>query len=155
MRLVIQRVKEAKVTVSGSTTGAIRSGLLVLIGISREDTREEADYMLDKLLGLRIFPDDNGKMNRNIGEAGGALLLVSQFTLYGDCRKGRRPSFDRAAPPQHAQALYEYLVESARQGSVAVETGTFQASMEVHLINDGPVTILLDSDDRRKEKTAP
>ena len=155
MRLVIQRVKEAKVTVSGSTTGAIRSGLLVLIGISREDTREEADYMLDKLLGLRIFPDDNGKMNRNIGEAGGALLLVSQFTLYGDCRKGRRPSFDRAAPPQHAQALYEYLVESARQGSVAVETGIFQASMEVHLINDGPVTILLDSDDRRKEKTAP
>jgi D-tyrosyl-tRNA(Tyr) deacylase len=155
LRLVIQRVKEAKVTVSGSTTGAIRSGLLVLIGISREDTREEADYMLDKLLGLRIFPDDNGKMNRNIGEAGGALLLVSQFTLYGDCRKGRRPSFDRAAPPQHAQALYEYLVESARQGSVAVETGTFQASMEVHLINDGPVTILLDSDDRRKEKTAP
>ena len=155
MRLVIQRVKEAKVTVSGSTTGAIRCGLLVLIGISREDTREEADYMLDKLLGLRIFPDDNGKMNRNIGEAGGALLLVSQFTLYGDCRKGRRPSFDRAAPPQHAQALYEYLVESARQGSVAVETGIFQASMEVHLINDGPVTILLDSDDRRKEKTAP
>ena len=155
MRLVIQRVKEAKVTVSGSTTGAIRSGLLVLIGISREDTREEADYMLDKLLGLRIFPDDNGKMNRNIGEAGGALLLVSQFTLYGDCRKGRRPSFDRAAPPQHAQALYEYLVESARQGNVAVETGIFQASMEVHLINDGPVTILLDSDDRRKEKTAP
>ena len=155
MRLVIQRVKEAKVTVSGSTTGAIRAGLLVLIGISREDTREEADYMLDKLLGLRIFPDDNGKMNRNIGEAGGALLLVSQFTLYGDCRKGRRPSFDRAAPPQHAQALYEYLVESARQGSVAVETGIFQASMEVHLINDGPVTILLDSDDRRKEKTAP
>ena len=155
MRLVIQRVKEAKVTVSGSTTGAIRSGLLVWIGISREDTREEADYTLDKLLGLRIFPDDNGKMNRNIGEAGGALLLVSQFTLYGDCRKGRRPSFDRAAPPQHAQALYEYLVESARQGSVAVETGIFQASMEVHLINDGPVTILLDSDDRRKEKTAP
>ena len=154
MRLVIQRVKEAKVTVSGSTTGAIRSGLLVLIGISREDTREEADYMLDKLLGLRIFPDDNGKMNRNIGEAGGALLLVSQFTLYGDCRKGRRPSFDRAAPPQHAQALYEYLVESARQGSVAVETGIFQASMEVHLINDGPVTILLDSDERQK-KTAP
>jgi len=155
LRLVIQRVKEAKVTVNGSTTGAIRSGLLVLIGISREDTREEADYMLDKLLGLRIFPDDNGKMNRDIGEAGGALLLVSQFTLYGDCRKGRRPSFDRAAPPQQAQALYEYLVESARQGSVAVETGIFQASMEVHLINDGPVTILLDSDGRRKEKTAP
>ena len=128
MRLVIQRVKEASVTVSGSTTGAIRSGLLVLIGISREDSREEADYMLDKLLGLRIFPDDNGKMNRNIEEAGGALLLVSQFTLYGNCWKGRRPSFDRAAPPPEAQTLYEYFVESARKGSVAVETGTFQAA---------------------------
>jgi len=99
LRLVIQRVKEANVTVSGSTTGAIRSGLLVLIGISREDTREQADYMLEKLLGLRIFPDDGGKMNLNVEEAGGALLLVSQFTLYGNCWKGRRPSFDRAAPP--------------------------------------------------------
>ena len=154
MRLVIQRVKESKVTVSGSTTGAIRSGLLVLIGISREDTRAEADYMLDKLLGLRIFPDESGKMNRNIVEAGGALLLVSQFTLYGDCRKGRRPSFDRAAPPQQAQTLYEYFVDAARQSTVPVETGVFQAAMEVHLVNDGPVTILLDSDDRQK-KTAP
>lgn len=154
MRLVIQRVKESKVTVSGSTTGAIRSGLLVLIGISREDTRAEADYMLDKVLGLRIFPDENGKMNRNIAEAGGALLLVSQFTLYGDCRKGRRPSFDRAAPPQQAQTLYEYFVDAARQGKVPVETGVFQAAMEVHLVNDGPVTILLDSDDRQK-KPAP
>ena len=107
--------------------------------------------MLAKLLGLRIFPDDTGKMNRNIGEAGGALLLVSQFTLYGDCRKGRRPSFDRAAPPVEAQTLYEYFVESARKESVAVETGVFQAAMEVHLINEGPVTILLDSDDRHKK----
>jgi D-aminoacyl-tRNA deacylase len=154
VRLVIQRVKESGVTVNGSTTGSIRSGLLVLIGISREDTRADADYMLDKLLGLRIFADDNGKMNRNIGESGGALLLVSQFTLYGDCRKGRRPSFDRAAPPEQAQVLYEYFVASARRGTVPVETGVFQASMEVHLINDGPVTILLDSDDRQK-KTAP
>ena len=154
MRLVIQRVKESKVTVSGSTTGAIRSGLLVLIGISREDTCAEADYMLDKVLGLRIFPDESGKMNRNIVEAGGALLLVSQFTLYGDCRKGRRPSFDRAAPPQQAQTLYEYFVDAARQSTVPVETGVFQAAMEVHLVNDGPVTILLDSDDRQK-KTAP
>ena len=154
MRLVIQRVKESTVTVKGSTTGSIRSGLLVLIGIAREDTRAEADYMLDKLLGLRIFSDDSGKMNRNIGESGGALLLVSQFTLYGDCRKGRRPSFDRAAPPEQAQTLYEYFVESARRGTVPVETGIFQASMEVHLVNDGPVTILLDSDDRQK-KTAP
>jgi D-tyrosyl-tRNA(Tyr) deacylase len=154
VRLVIQRVKQSKVTVSGSTTGAIRSGLLVLIGISREDTHAEADYMLDKVLGLRIFPDESGKMNRNIVEAGGALLLVSQFTLYGDCRKGRRPSFDRAAPPQQAQTLYEYFVDAARQGAVPVETGVFQAAMEVHLVNDGPVTILLDSDDRQK-KTAP
>jgi len=154
VRLLIQRVKESKVTVNGSTTGSIRGGLLVLIGISREDTRAEADYMLDKLLGLRIFPDDSGKMNRNILESGGALLLVSQFTLYGDCRKGRRPSFDRAAPPAMAQNLYEYFVESARKGTVPVETGVFQATMEVHLINDGPVTILLDSDGRQK-KTAP
>jgi D-aminoacyl-tRNA deacylase len=154
VRLLIQRVKEAKVTVNGSTTGSIRSGLLVLIGISREDTTADADYMLDKLLGLRIFPDDSGKMNRNIGEAGGALLLVSQFTLYGDCRKGRRPSFDRAASPEQAQRLYEYFVAAAKRGSVPVETGIFQATMEVHLINDGPVTILLDSDDRQK-KTAP
>lgn len=150
MRLVIQRVKESSVIVNGSTTGSIRSGLLVLIGIGREDTRAEADYMIDKLLGLRIFPDDSGKMNRNVAESGGSLLLVSQFTLYGDCRKGRRPSFDRAAPPQQAQELYEYFVESARRGPVAVKTGIFQATMEVHLVNDGPVTILLDSDDRRK-----
>ena len=154
MRLVIQRVKESSVTVNGSTTGSIRSGLLVLIGVSREDTRAEADYMLDKLLGLRIFPDENGKMNRNVVESGGSLLLVSQFTLYGDCRKGRRPSFDRAAPPNQAQPLYEYFVESARSKTVPVETGIFQATMEVHLINDGPVTILLDSDERQK-KTAP
>ncbi|HUB77798.1 MAG TPA: D-aminoacyl-tRNA deacylase [Bryobacteraceae bacterium] len=150
MRLVIQRVKESSVIVNGSTTGSIRSGLLVLIGIGREDTRAEADYMIDKLLGLRIFPDDSGKMNRNVAESGGSLLLVSQFTLYGDCRKGRRPSFDRAAPPQQAQELYEYFVESARRGPVAVKTGIFQTTMEVHLVNDGPVTILLDSDDRRK-----
>ena len=154
MRLVIQRVKESKVSVNGDTTGAIRSGLLVLIGIAREDTRAEADYLLDKVLGLRIFPDETGKMNRNIVESGGALLLVSQFTLYGDCRKGRRPSFDRAAPPEMAQHLYEYFVESARKGPAPVETGVFQATMEVHLVNDGPVTILLDTDDRPK-KNAP
>lgn len=145
MRLVIQRVKEAHVTVSGSTTGSIRGGLLVFIGVSREDTLADVDYLLDKLLGLRIFPDDMGKMNRSVVDAGGALLLVSQFTLYGDCRKGRRPSFDRAAPPDVAQVLYEYFVASARQGPVPVETGVFQAAMEVHLVNDGPVTILLDS----------
>lgn len=153
MRLVIQRVKESQVIVSGSTTGSIGRGLLVLIGISREDTPAEADYMVDKLLGLRIFSDEDGKMNRNVVEVEGSLLLVSQFTLYADFRKGRRPSFDRAAPPEAARSLYEYFVDTARRGPVPVETGIFQAEMEVHLINDGPVTILLDSEDRQK-KTA-
>jgi D-tyrosyl-tRNA(Tyr) deacylase len=154
MRLVIQRAKESRVTVNDHTEGSIPGGLVVLIGISRQDTRMDVDYLVDKLLGLRIFPDDNGKMNRNIVEAGGALLLISQFTLYGDCRKGRRPSFDEAAPLEIAQPLYEYFVQSARRGPAPVETGVFQAHMEVHLVNDGPVTILLDSDDRQK-KTAP
>ena len=154
MRLVIQRVKESKVTVDGSTIGSIGNGLVVLIGVSREDTSAAADYLVDKLLGVRIFADDSGKMNRNVVESGGALLLVSQFTLYGDCRKGRRPSFDRAAPPQIARTLYEYFVESARRGPVPVKTGVFQAAMELHLVNDGPVTILLDSDERHK-KAAP
>lgn len=149
MRLVIQRVSACRVTVNGGTTGSIRSGLLVLIGISREDTREDADYLVEKLLGLRIFPDDGGKMNRNVAEAHGGLLLVSQFTLYGDCRRGRRPSFDRAAPPEAARPLYDYFVAKAREGPVPVETGIFQASMELHLVNTGPVTILLDSDDRQ------
>jgi D-tyrosyl-tRNA(Tyr) deacylase len=152
--LVIQRVKQARVTVSGNTTGAIDKGLVVFIGISRTDTREDADYLVDKLLGLRIFCDDAGKMNRNILDSSGALLLISQFTLYGDCRKGRRPSFDQAAPPEAALGLYEYFVTSAKAGPVPVETGIFQATMEVHLVNDGPVTILLDSGERQK-KTAP
>jgi len=148
MRIVIQRVKEASVTVSQGTTAAIRTGMLVLIGISRSDTVNDADYLLDKLLGLRIFPDEEGKMNRNVQEAGGSLLLVSQFTLYGDCRKGRRPSFDRAAPPEQALELYNYFVDAARRGPVPVETGIFQASMEVRLTNDGPVTIWLESEGR-------
>lgn len=148
MRLVIQRVREARVVVDGSSAGAIHSGLLVLIGIAKSDTAEDAEYLVDKLLGLRIFSDQEGKMNRNIEEAGGSLLLVSQFTLYGDCRKGRRPSFDAAAPPQQALSLYNHFVELARKGHVPVETGVFQASMQVHLVNDGPVTILLDSADR-------
>ena len=145
MRLVIQRVTEARVTVSSSTTGSIGTGLLVFLGVSRTDTVEDADYLTGKLLGLRIFPDADGKMNRNVLEAGGSLLIVSQFTLYGDCRKGRRPSFDRAAPPEQAQDLYNYFVESAKQGPVPVETGVFQAMMQVHIVNDGPVTILIDS----------
>ena len=154
MRLVIQRVIEARVTVSNHTVGSIRKGLLVLLGISRADTPADADRLLERLLTLRIFPDHAGKMNRNVAESGGALLVVSQFTLYGDCRKGRRPSFDQAAPPEQAQALYRYFVEAARKGPVPVETGVFQATMQVHLVNDGPVTILIDSDDLKK-KTAP
>ena len=150
MRLVIQRVIEARVTVSNDTVGSIRKGLLVLLGISRADTTADADRLLEKLLTLRIFPDDAGKMNRNVAESGGALLIVSQFTLYGDCRKGRRPSFDQAAPPEQAQALYQYFAEAARKGPVPVETGVFQAMMQVHLVNDGPVTILIDSDDPKR-----
>ena len=148
MRLVIQRVREAHVVVDSSSTGTISTGLLLFIGISKEDTPAEADYLLDKVIHLRLFPDDAGKMNRTVQEVGGSLLLVSQFTLYADCRKGRRPSFDQAAPPEQAQALYNYFVESARKGPVPVQTGIFQATMQVHLVNDGPVTILIDSTDR-------
>ena len=130
--------------------GSIGTGLLVFLGVSRTDSEEDADYLTEKLLGLRIFPDEDGKMNRNVQEAGGSLLIVSQFTLYGDCRRGRRPSFDRAAPPEQARDLYNYFVESAKRGPVAVETGVFQAMMQVHIVNDGPVTILIDSADRAK-----
>jgi len=136
--------------VNNGTTGSIRTGLLVFLGVSRTDTVEDADYLTGKLLGLRIFPDEDGKMNRDVREAGGSLLIVSQFTLYGDCRKGRRPSFDQAAPPEQAQDLYNYFVESAKRGPVPVETGVFQAMMQVHIVNDGPVTILMDSAQRAK-----
>jgi D-tyrosyl-tRNA(Tyr) deacylase len=152
MRLVIQRVSQASVVIDGSTVGAIRTGLVVFIGISRTDTLADAAYLSDKLLGLRIFPDESGKMNRNIAEGGGSLLVVSQFTLYGDCRKGRRPSFDQAAPPEQARATYDYFVETLRRGPVPIETGVFQAMMEVHLVNQGPVTILVESDGRVAEK---
>jgi len=151
MRLVIQRVIEAAVTVDERTVGSIRNGLLVLLGIAKSDTVADADYLVEKLLGLRIFQDEAGKMNLGVRESGGALLIVSQFTLYGDCRKGRRPSFDLAAPPEHAQRLYNYFVDSARCGPVPVETGVFQAMMRVSLVNDGPVTILLDSADRTRK----
>ena len=150
MKLVIQRVKEATVTVDGHVTGAIRTGLVVLVGIAKTDTEQDADYLVDKLVGLRIFPDEGGKMNRDLQQAGGSLLLVSQFTLYGDCRRGRRPSFDQAALPDEALALYSYFVERARRSPVPVQTGVFQAAMQVQLVNDGPVTILMDSSDRLK-----
>ncbi|MGC8793844.1 MAG: D-aminoacyl-tRNA deacylase [Bryobacteraceae bacterium] len=145
MRAVLQRVREARVEVDGQVVGAIGRGLLVLIGVAREDTARDADYLAEKIVGLRIFPDEQGKMNRDVREAGGSLLVVSQFTLYGDTRKGRRPSFDRAAPQDQARALYEYFVESLRRKGVPVETGVFQAMMQVHLINEGPVTILCES----------
>ena len=151
MRLILQRVSQASVTVGETTVGSIRTGLLILAGMSRSDTESEVDYLSDKVMGLRIFPDSSGKMNLNIVDAGGSLLIVSQFTLYGDCRKGRRPSFDQAAPPERAQALYNYFVEKLRRGPVPVETGVFQAMMEVHLVNQGPVTILMDTADRDKE----
>jgi len=148
MKLVIQRVSQASVVIDGGTVGTIRTGLVVFIGISRSDTLADADYLSDKVLGLRIFPDESGKMNRNIAEAGGSLLVVSQFTLYGDCRRGRRPSFDQAAPPEQARDTYDYFVSTLRRGPVPVETGVFQAMMEVHLVNEGPITILVESDGR-------
>ena len=151
MRLVLQRVSEASVTVGGYTVGSIRTGLLILAGIAKSDMESDVDYLADKVLGLRIFPDSSGKMNRNVADAGGSLLIVSQFTLYGDCRKGRRPSFDEAAAPERAGALYDYFVEKLRGGPVPVETGVFQAMMEVHLVNQGPVTILMDTADRNRK----
>ncbi|HXS93296.1 MAG TPA: D-aminoacyl-tRNA deacylase [Candidatus Limnocylindrales bacterium] len=153
MRVLIQRVTEARVLTEEGTSGAIRNGLVVFLGVSRKDEVSDADYLLEKLLHLRIFPDEQGKMNRNVQEAAGALLIVSQFTLYASCLKGRRPNFDLAAPAEQAQALYNYFVAAARKGPVPVETGIFQASMSVHLVNDGPVTIWIDSADRgRKEE---
>jgi D-tyrosyl-tRNA(Tyr) deacylase len=145
MRIVLQRVSEARVEVDGAVTGAIGKGLLVLLGVAKSDTERDIDGLLDKLIHLRIFPDDAGKMNRDLLESGGGLLVVSQFTLYGDCRKGRRPSFDAAAGAEQARALYEAFVEAARRRVATVETGVFQAKMAVHLVNDGPVTLVLDS----------
>jgi D-tyrosyl-tRNA(Tyr) deacylase len=145
MRIVIQRVKQARVEVDGQVTGVIGPGLLVLLGIAKTDSERDAEYLAEKVLHLRIFPDSDGKMNLNIAEAGGSLLVVSQFTLYGDCRKGRRPSFDLAASRLGASRLYQYFVSAARKSAVPVETGVFQASMQVHLVNDGPVTIICDS----------
>ena len=151
MRLVVQRVSEARVSVDSNITGAIGLGLLVLIGIAKTDSTEDVDYLVEKLLTLRIFPDIESRMNLNVEQAGGALLLVSQFTLLASCKRGRRPSFDDAAPPEQARTLYDYFVFAARRGPVPVETGVFQASMQVQLVNEGPVTILLDSMDRKQK----
>jgi D-tyrosyl-tRNA(Tyr) deacylase len=145
MRIVLQRVKNARVDVAGETVGSIGTGLLILLGVTQTDQKNDADYLADKVVQLRIFPDEAGRMNRSLVEAHGALLVVSQFTLYGDCRKGRRPSFDHAAPPEQARGLYEYFIQRLKSSNIAVETGVFQAEMEIHLINDGPVTFILDS----------
>ncbi len=145
MRIVIQRVKEARVEAEGRVSGAIGAGLVVLVGIAKTDTYQDADYLVNKTLSLRIFSDDAGKMNRSIMDVNGGLLIVSNFTVYGDCRKGRRPSFDLAADPDQAQELYQYFVSRARLAGITVETGVFRASMSVYLINDGPVTLSCDS----------
>jgi D-tyrosyl-tRNA(Tyr) deacylase len=145
MRAVVQRVSRARVSVDGEIVGEIGRGLLVLLGIGLDDTPASADYLSEKIIGLRIFEDDNGKMNKAVGEAEGAILAVSQFTLYGDVRRGKRPSFDDAAPPDKARSLYEYFVDRIRAAGLRCETGKFQSMMQVELVNDGPVTILLDS----------
>ncbi len=145
MRLVIQRVREARVEVDGAVTGAIGPGLLVFAGVAASDTEQDAAYLIEKLLGLRIFPDEAGKMNRSVVEAGGGVLVVSNFTVYGDCAKGRRPSFDKAAPPDRARALYDYFVDRLRARGVPMGAGVFQASMQVSLVNDGPVTLIVES----------
>jgi D-aminoacyl-tRNA deacylase len=146
MRAVIQRVKRAKVTVAGEIAGEIGSGLLVLLGIGKGDDEAAADYLAAKTVGLRVFEDGDGKMNLAVTDVGGAVLAVSQFTLYGDVRKGKRPSFDDAATPETARALYEYYVGRIRAAGVRCETGRFQEMMDVELVNDGPVTILVDSE---------
>jgi D-tyrosyl-tRNA(Tyr) deacylase len=144
MRAVVQRVKQSSVKTDGEVVGRIGGGLLVLLGVAKGDRAEDADFLANKIINLRIFEDQDGKMNRSLLEIGGELLAVSQFTLLADCRKGRRPSFIAAAEPEKATELYEKFVERVRQKGVAVQTGRFQATMEVALINDGPVTIILE-----------
>ena len=142
---MLQRVTRASVRVAGETVGEIGPGLLVLLGVARDDEERDALYLVEKTLNLRVFEDGEGRMNLSLAERGGALLAVSQFTLYGDARRGRRPSWFDAAPPESARPLYEFFVAEARARGARVETGSFQATMEVELVNDGPVTILLDS----------
>ena len=148
MRIVAQRVTEAKVTVAGKVVGEIGHGLAVFVGVGKDDTPADADYLVSKLLSLRIFMDPGHKMNLSVVDVGGAVLVVSQFTLYADILKGRRPAFDQAASPEAARILYEYFVQATREGGVRVQTGVFQAAMEVALINAGPVTIMADSADK-------
>jgi D-aminoacyl-tRNA deacylase len=145
MRAVVQRVTRAQVTVNGEVAGRIGRGLVVLLGVGNADTESDADYLADEIVGLRIFDDDNSKMNRAVSDIRGEILLVSQFTLYGDVRRGKRPSFDAAAPRQRARELYEYFVKRIHATGLACETGRFREAMQVDLVNDGPVTVLLDS----------
>ena len=145
MKFVIQRVSHASVTVHEETVGRINQGYLVLIGVGKEDTREDADRLVKKMIGLRIFSDENGKINKSLKDVNGELLLVSQFTLYADCRHGNRPGFTEAAGPDMANELYEYIIESCKKEEAVVEQGEFGADMKVELLNDGPFTILLES----------
>lgn len=147
MRFVVQRVKESSVAVDGEVIGKIGKGFMVLIGVADSDTKEIADKMVRKLLGLRIFEDENGKTNLSLADVGGSLLLISQFTLYADCRKGNRPSFIKAGKPDFANGMYEYIIAKCRENCPVVEKGSFGADMKVSLVNDGPFTLWLDSDE--------
>jgi len=151
MRALVQRVSRASVTVNGEVVGKIGRGLVVLVGVANEDTEKDAQYLVQKVVNLRIFPDSDGKFNLSALDVRGELLLISQFTLMGDARKGRRPSFDAAMPPAQAEKLFEYFVQEASASGLRVETGRFQAHMQVEIINDGPVTLMLDS----REKFGP
>jgi D-tyrosyl-tRNA(Tyr) deacylase len=145
MRAVVQRVSRAQVVIDEEITGQIGLGLLILLGVGHDDTEADANYLAEKIAGLRVFEDDSGKMNRSVQDVGGSVLAVSQFTLYGDVRRGKRPSFDAASPPEKARQLYEFFVERIRSTGLRCETGRFQEMMKVELVNEGPVTILLDS----------
>jgi D-tyrosyl-tRNA(Tyr) deacylase len=148
MRACIQRVTESQVTVADAFVGRIEKGLVVLLGVASDDGDDEVDWLADKIVGLRVFEDEEGKMNRSLGEVGGAMLVVSQFTLYGDCRRGRRPSFTAAAPPELAERLYEAFVARVRAAGIEVATGRFREHMHVSLVNDGPVTLWIDTAER-------
>ena len=145
MRVVLQRVSSASVKIDGAVTGEIGPGLVLLLGIAKDDAPEDVEYVVNKCAGLRIFGDEQGKMNRSLHDVGGEVLAISQFTLFGDTRKGRRPSFESAAPPEHAEPLYELAVERLREHGIRVATGRFSAYMEVSLVNDGPVTLTVES----------
>ena len=144
MKIIVQRVTRARVEAHGKVVGQISDGLLVLLGITHDDTEQQADWMVDKLTKLRIFEDEDGKMNRSVDDIGGGVLVVSQFTLYGDCKKGTRPSFVNAARPEHAEPLYEYFVQKCIDTGIHTETGEFGAKMEIDFVNDGPVTVVIE-----------